>query len=187
MQSILLSVLLAWSAVMPTVKLAVEAPAPVPGKKGMTWGVSEPPVRQSGIVLVSCHGQPRIGGASCDAYQGDTACSAALPVLCVADDRWPLPPALKGATNLHRGWAHGRVALSQPVRGDALTSSSQADAQCVAEFGAGWRMAEHHDGGGSWSYYAAGSLGTATRFWVAIDDATGNCWSSTPSYRASID
>ncbi|KAB2901507.1 MAG: flagellar hook-length control protein [Dokdonella sp.] len=186
MQAILCGLLLAWSAVMPAVQLAVETPTVVPGKKGMTWGVATLPNPQPGLVLVSCHGQPRIGGAGCDAYEGDTLCSAALPVLCVSDDRWPLPPALEGATNFHRGWARGRVALTPPVRGDALTSPRQADAQCVAEFGAGWRMAEHHDGGGGWSYLAAGSLGTASRFWVAINDTAGNCWGSAPSYRTKI-
>jgi hypothetical protein len=52
-----------------------------------------------------------------------------------------------------------------------------ANALCVAEFGAGWRVAEFHDGWG-WNFQAFGGLGKpAGRFWVNIDDQPGGvCW-----------
>jgi hypothetical protein len=37
-------------------------------------------------------------------------------------------------------------------------------------------MAEHHDGGGGWSWYAYGHVRTDTRYWVYINDTSGNCW-----------
>jgi hypothetical protein len=35
-------------------------------------------------------------------------------------------------------------------------------------------MAEFHDGGGGWGYWAAGDIG---RMWVAINDQPANPWS----------
>jgi pimeloyl-ACP methyl ester carboxylesterase len=42
-------------------------------------------------------------------------------------------------------------------------------------------MAEFHDGGGGWGWYAQGSVSTTGRFWVAINDQPANPWNcSTP-------
>ena len=155
------------------------APTPPP-QTGMTWGVSlaEAP---AGVVLVGCHGQPKTAAGSCDAYVGDTACSTALPVLCVKIDDRAQPAGLK--TGFYAGWLGGEIALAPPVRGDALADRSAANAWCSDHLGAGWRMGEHHDrssGAGGWAFYGMGAgIGENllhTRFWTAINDTAGNCW-----------
>jgi hypothetical protein len=68
------------------------------------------------------------------------------------------------------------------VRGDAFARRSDADAYCAAAFGQGWRVAEHHDGAtsdgshGGWGFVASGRIHDASRFWVAINDISANCW-----------
>ncbi|MFD0385050.1 hypothetical protein ACFQ2B_30855 [Streptomyces stramineus] len=64
------------------------------------------------------------------------------------------------------------------MRGTHLTSRAVADGVCANTFGAGWRMAEFHDGryganlenSGGWSYWAYGDVPAGTRFWTAIND-----------------
>lgn len=106
-------------------------------------------------------------------YSGDTPTSASLPVLCLRQDGRPVPPGVTPTTN--NGWAAGEVRLSAPVRGSALTSRLAANLYCLSQFGFGWRMAEFHDGGGGWAYWAAGDIG---RMWVAINDQPANPWDS---------
>ncbi|MBA8889837.1 hypothetical protein FHW12_004084 [Dokdonella fugitiva] len=166
----------------------IDAPPRV-ARKGMTWGVGVRVSADPGIVFVSCHGRPAIGGHGCDAYQGDTACSAKRPVLCVEVDGRARPdgiatPPSGGVMHagFYSGWAHGRVALTRAVRGDAFARRSDADAYCAARLGAGWRVAEHHDGvdeqggHGGWGFVAEGRIASRSRFWVAIDDTGANCW-----------
>src|SRR5690349_9900963 len=62
------------------------APRIASARKGMTWGVGVRVSADPGIVFVSCHGRPAIGGHGCDAYHGDTACRAKRPVLCLDVD-----------------------------------------------------------------------------------------------------
>ena len=78
------------------------------------------------------------------------------------------------------------------VRGTQLNSQAEADALCARTFGAGYRMAEHHDGGGGWGWRAKGTITPLTtpgsthprnggtnspnRFWVRIAGLPGNCW-----------
>jgi hypothetical protein len=62
------------------------------------------------------------------------------------------------------------------IPGAILTSQEQGDAICADTFGDGWRLAEFHDGGGGWTFWAAGSIPTGTRFWVAINDQPANPW-----------
>lgn len=133
------------------------------GGKGMTW-------RKGG----HANGVDRVGcfNPECDAYQGDTVCSARLPVLCLKQDGSP-PPV---PTDFYNGWAKGNIALSRAVRGDSFKSKAEADAFCRAEFGQGYRMAEHHDGGGGWGWQAYGNVDDTTRFWVTVDGQPSSCW-----------
>jgi hypothetical protein len=91
-----------------------------------------------------------------------------------------------------------------PVKGTTLTSEAAGDKICATDFGAGWRMAEWHDGayvetmdnatwwgtpsmnpatpwpanqphGGS-AQWGFGNIRSDTRYWVAINDNNGNCW-----------
>jgi hypothetical protein len=131
-----------------------------PGRHGLTWGQVRVAAAQ---MSARCEGEPKesmdhpIGGR-CDPYNGDTACTVTLPVLC-------LEPASR------------ILALSAPTTGKRLTSRLEADQLCATEFGRGWRMAEHHDG--DWGITASGSPPAApTRAWVAIFDQRANCWDS---------
>ncbi len=83
--------------------------------------------------------------------------------------------------DFYKGWSHGQPAATQPVPGALLKSESDASARFEAELGAGWRMAEFHDGGG-WGLQGEGRSGLrpGTRYWVHINDQRGNCWNSAP-------
>ena len=159
-------------------------------KKGMTWGVQpHHAADRRDVTLVSCHGQPKIEGQSCNAYAGDTACSLERPVLCLNVDGRPRPDAAAGSASkvpagndFYSGWAGGRIALTRAVRGDQFASQDEANAWCASNFGEGWRMAEHHDGWtrdgskGGWGFMAQGRIPSGSRFWVAINDQPANCW-----------
>ncbi|MCP3105119.1 flagellar hook-length control protein [Myxococcus sp. K15C18031901] len=138
------------------------------GRTGMTWGKLS---QGNGVVLVGCSG--------CNPYQGETQCSRRLPVLCLRKEGSPAPPQGVSPT-FYEGWARGRVALTRPVVGAELRSLADANARCVAAFGAGWRMAEFHDGDGGWGWRAFGDLPADMRFWVHINDQRANCWDSEP-------
>lgn len=140
-------------------------PALASGGYGMTWAKSGHGA-SPGVDLVSC--------ANCDPYTGDTACSTALPVLCINKDGSPAPAGL--ATNFYYGWAQGNIATTLPTPGTALTSLAAADNICTVFFGSGWRMAEFHDGNGGWNWYAYGNVRADTRFWVHVNDQPANCW-----------
>jgi hypothetical protein len=191
-------------------KLQEAAPQPAPGqapRRGLTWAKVAHD-SSLGIDRVHCYGSPALpkdqGGPGCNPYEGDTHCSQALPVLCLKEEGSSRPPyamtcsahAMPG--EFYCGWAGGRIELTSPVVGFELASSTTADALCVASFGPGWRMAEHHDGKyvmgmgerahhgdtwpakalatGGWGLFAYGKIAGGSRFWVRINDQPGNCW-----------
>lgn len=140
---------------------------------GLTFAV---PRGSSGSRLgarLSCHGEPAAldnpHKGSCNPYQGDTVCSAPLPVACYRPSR--------GAEGSLLPLAKAQLAMTAPVVGSTLASALAGSARCEAEFGPGWRMAEFHDGGG-WSLDALRGIGLNpnTRAWVHINDQAGNCW-----------
>ncbi|WP_329109674.1 S8 family peptidase [Micromonospora sp. NBC_01699] len=142
---------------------------------GMTWRVLEQ--RADNVVRVGAD-------ALTNAYQGDTPASAALPLLCLSVTGAPLPAGI--VTDQYAGWSSGSVRITAPVLGSQLTSLGAADAICVANFGAGWRMAEFHDGiytigrfraRSGWSFWANGTPAANTRFWTHINDQPANPWS----------
>lgn len=145
---------------------------------GMTWGLGIAPGAPD-VSVVSCHGQPfaPTRNGSCDAYVGDTACSSVLPVLCLRQDGRPAPE-----WSLRENWGEGEIALAPPVPGASFDRQADADAYCRSHLGAGWRLAEHHDGGG-WQLHANGRIAPASRFWVANNDMPANCWNSEPRAR----
>jgi subtilisin family serine protease len=132
---------------------------------GLTW--SSFGAGPSGTVHVGNDGQS-------NPYSGDTSANASRPVLCLIVDGSPVPPGI--TPDFYNGWANGHIAITGAVAGSQLTSRAAADAICAGTFGAGWRMAEFHDGGGGWSYWAFGSIPTGTRFWTAINDQPANPW-----------
>jgi hypothetical protein len=92
----------------------------------------------------------RYGCSGCDPYQGDHACTDALPLLCLRDDGDP-DPGVSGY------WAGGAVALTAPVQGCALTDAAAANQICEDQLGAGYRWAEFHDGSG-WHFWGYGNV-----------------------------
>ncbi|MFD7583223.1 hypothetical protein [Kitasatospora sp. NPDC059817] len=131
---------------------------------GLTWTALE---QRAGVVHVGTDGAG-------NPYLGDTSADTELPVLCLHQDGRPAPTGIPTA-GFH-SWAGGEVAATAPTAGSDLTSRDDADGLCEDSFGAGWRMAEFHDGQG-WSLWAAGTLPAGTRFWTAINDQPANPWS----------
>jgi hypothetical protein len=133
------------------------------GRHGLTWGINEINHRASQGFQANCHGAPlapmdNIYNGSCNPYEGDTLCKVSLPILCF------LP-------------SENTLAVSTPHIGDTMVSRAVADKQCSTQYGTGWRMAEHHDDGAGWEINAYGTPPTSlTRFWVAINDQSANCW-----------
>ncbi|WP_295451380.1 CARDB domain-containing protein [uncultured Thiodictyon sp.] len=176
---------------------------PGSARKGMTWGSAHD--NALGIDRIGC-------GTYCDAYKGETSCSVALPVLCLKVDGSPRPnyavptscPGVAMTCDYYNGWAEGKTAATVPTAGTSLNSVTAGDALCQSQFGAGWRMAEFHDGRrlpgmglnrlygsvgdsaspwpttgtspGGWAFYAYGNLSPDMRYWVKIDGQPANCW-----------
>jgi hypothetical protein len=145
------------------------APNCAPVKSGMTWkfeGTNSP----SGTIRVGC-------GNNCNAYQGDTACTAALPILCIrksgAGFPLPLPAGVNNGSQYSR-WSGGVVATTAAVAPPGTLAA--ANGLCQQAFGPDWRVAEFHDGWG-WGFQAYGGVGApASRFRVHINDQAANCW-----------
>lgn len=154
-------------------------PTAEPGKKGMTWGYIST-INRFEITRVGCYGRPRVDGTDdgppCDPYVGDTLCTAELPILCLKSTGAPRPDyEVPNDDYFRNGWAGGYIRVTDPVLGTALTSLAEANRLCAA-LGEGYRMAEFHDGGGGWAWYAYGSVPDDIRFWTYINDQDGNCW-----------
>lgn len=139
--------------------------------KGMTWDRRFVNAT-NGTVSVGCV----TGTSGCNPYQGDQLCSASLPVLCFKPSGFPLPASVISST--YNRWSGGIVGTTAAVSASSFGGSlANADIKCVQEFGAGWRVAEFHDGWG-WNFQAYGNVGTsANRFWVHINDQpNARCW-----------
>jgi hypothetical protein len=137
--------------------------------KGLTWKLLSAN-STTGTILVGC-------GTGCDAYHGDTSCTTALPILCIkkAGPGFPLPvPASVNNSDQYNKWSGGVVGTTHPTVPPATLAA--ADALCIQEFGAGWRVAEFHDGWG-WHFQAFGGVGNpAQNFWVNITGQPATCW-----------
>ncbi len=134
---------------------------------GLTFARLDAGQAGSETIALGCHAEPkpldRPHADSCNPYQGDTSCRTVLPVLCF------------------RPGGSGELMATEPVMGAILQSQAVASARCEAEFGAGWRMAEFHDGGGGPLQGRRGAgFGAQTRYWVHVNDQPGNCWDSAP-------
>lgn len=137
--------------------------------KGLTWRLLATN-STTGTIDVGCWN-------GCNAYQGDTPCTKALPILCIKKTGPGFPLALPASviTNQYHKWSGGVVGTTKATV--PPTKLTAADALCVKEFGAGWRVAEFHDGWG-WHFQAFGGVGNpAQNFWVHINDQPGAiCW-----------
>src|SRR5262245_32801769 len=167
-------VLFASLGVAPGTPAAAE-PAVNQYRTAMTWAVLQ---QQDGYAHVGADGQT-------NPYTGDTTVDRYQPALCLNVDYRPAPSGI--GFDFYNGWAQGQVRATAAVRGDALAGSAAAgDILCANTFGAGWKLAEFHDGrygsefeqSGGWSFWAAGTLFAGERFWVAIGDQPANAWNS---------
>lgn len=158
-----------------------------PVKRAMTWSLldSAAPMASQAYALVG-------SDALTDPYQGDTLTSQTLPVLCISKSGVPHPgtgvignPVQTSGGAWRRTWSGGTIALTPPVIGTSLTSRTVADTLCANNFGAGYRMAEFHDGDSSlwsgWDFWGAARSANlspfqSTRFWVSINGTNANPW-----------
>lgn len=160
---------------------AADVPKAKPPRKGMTWAVSKS-IPEPELVLVGCEGDPRTNTSNgmCDVFNGDMTCNVALPLLCIKKDGQPLPKVPdKLRDEIQLQWSGGTVKLGPAVLGVQLESQAAGNQFCEQEYGAGWRMAEFHDGQG-WRLWAKGPLENFTRYWVAVRDKKANCWDEVP-------
>jgi len=156
-------------------------------KKGLTWGFYYTN-STTGTSAVWCH-SPLAGilhrgeATDCDPYNGDTKCRVAKPLLCINKDTVYPRPTDVDDTNMYDKWSEGVIGTTKPVQPcTAATTLTQANQICQAEFGAGWRVAEFHDGVGGlgWGLQAYGALGDPKhRVWVDINDKSTTCWDRT--------
>jgi hypothetical protein len=114
--------------------------------------------------------------ATTDPYFGDTSCNNQLPILCIRKVGAPQPSYI--TTDFYSGWTGGYVTMTRAHFGYEMSSPSVADGICASELGAGWEMAEFHDGNGGWHFQAYGAATHLERFWVMINDQPANCWDS---------
>lgn len=146
---------------------ALAAPqAPCCQRKGMSWRWG------SRINDVDSVGSD----STTNAYTGDTTCDVSLPILCVRRVGAAQPSYI--TTSFYNGWTGGYIALTRAHVGYDMGSAAGAGAICAAELGAGWEMAEFHDGNGGWNFQAYGAATHPERFWVMINDQPANCWNS---------
>ena len=154
------------------------------GAHGLSFALANSAASPTAVAHLGCHGEPsrldRPHRNSCNPYQGDTSCRASLPVACIKSTGAKAPDKLE--QDFYKGWVDGQLGATKPVRGSTLTSERAASTLCEAELGAGWRMAEFHDGHGGWGLQGerAGGIAPGTRYWVHINDQPGNCWDSRP-------
>lgn len=169
-----------------TMAPVVPAAAPSGQRHGLTFAQPREGTLPADVAHLSCHGEPRVLDQphqdSCNPYKGDMSCRTVLPVLCVRESGAAVPQGVD--SGFYKGWVQGALGATEPVMGAILTSRAMASARCEAELGAGWRMAEFHDGGGGWGLQGQRGMGLGqpglTRYWVVINDQRGNCWDSTP-------
>jgi len=167
----------------------VAAPSPAadsarPIGRGLSFALADPSTVPARVAHLSCHGEPapidHPHRGSCNPYEGDTSCRTVLPIACYRASGAAAPPNLE--QDFYKGWTNGELGATQPIMGAILKSEADASARCEAELGAGWRMAEFHDGNGGWGLQGERQRGLrgGTRYWVRINDQRGNCWNSPP-------
>lgn len=137
-----------------------------PNARGMTWVMR----RQVGDFC-------NVGAdRSTNAYSGDTAAKECLPILAIKVTNEAAPSGL--TFNFYNGWSRGELKLTKPILGTRLSSLEETNRIVREELGEGWRIAEHHDGGGGWHIWGRGKIPAGTRFWAHINDQSGNPWNS---------
>ena len=157
--------------------------------KGMTWKL----YGHDSLLDID-----KVGCANCDAYNGDTPCTKALPILCVSTCNFNRPPYDSVSPGpFYDGWSGGIFKLTEPVLGTKLMSGSNMNSICQSTFGSSFIAGEHHMGKfvegmssrayfygswpgkveyGGWAARGYGNIKTTSNFWVYIYDLPANCW-----------
>ena len=143
-----------------------QQPTPEPRCKGITWVLKE---TDGPFSLVGGH-------SNMDVYRGDTPCAGEYPVLCINKIDLALPQSLARRVDEIHGWTGGEIRVTAPVSGFDLKSVRAADRMCTDAFGRDWRMAEFHDGGEGWNWWAYGEVPADSRFWIWVNDQAANPW-----------
>lgn len=163
--------------ILATAVMTISLPVMASGGKGMTWGFrgysipannsattpyQNPKAGYKKNVYVGCNS----GGTMCNAYKGETSCSAKRHILCMKVSGNLKRPPYKVTTGsnamkkeAYSGWSPKKIRLGPKVQGTNLSSLAVANRLC----GTGWRMAEFHDG-----------------FWIKNMSKTKHHKSSTP-------
>lgn len=158
---------IAVSQVQPNQQQPTPTPTPVPPRcMGITWLLKE---TDGPFSLVGGH-------SNMDVYRGDTPCDGVYPVLCINMIDLSLPQSLARRVDEIHGWTGGEIRVTEPVSGLDLTSVRTADRMCSDAFDGGWRMAEFHDGGDGWNWWAYGEVPADARFWIWINTEAANPW-----------
>lgn len=158
------------------------ASAQIPGdspRKGLTFSAESASKNQENLNTASAScGKSSGGDWLCNPYEGDTVCSAALPLLCILDIDAAVPTTIENS----KYWSGGVLAKSSPQRGTNISTLKNANDICADSFGKGWRVASFHDGGG-WAIEGYGILTGGRqapepqRMWVDIkDQPSATCW-----------
>ncbi len=138
---------------------------------GMTWVIHR---QFNGLVEVGVDNKT-------NPYRGDTDCNQRMPVLCIKVEGYSVPTSQRGIY-FNQGWSGANVNTTYPFSGHEINTRDKANGKCREAFGAGWRMAEFHDGAlgqiGSegWRFWAYGGLPIGRRMWVSINDQPANPW-----------
>ena len=110
--------------------------------KGLTWKV-EKYIDDYNVVKVGCSG--------CDAYHGDTSCSASLPILCASKTNFNRPPYDSADCStcampkwFYNSWSGGYIAITPAtIQGSAIGSRANADKFCQKYLGPEFVAAYH--------------------------------------------
>ena len=153
--------------------MTISLPVMSAGSKGMTWGwrgIDNVLPNGKHYVSVGCNSNTQwaSGQTMCNAYQGETSCTEKRHILCMKNTgnikRPPYAVTDSGGgmrKEFYAGWSPKMIKLGPRKKGTDLTSLAVANNFC----GAGWRIAEFHDG-----------------FWIAGMDANNHHRNSSPQW-----
>ncbi len=124
--------------------------------------------------------------AVCSAYVGCIPCETKQPVACF---KFTGAPAPESALEMARHWAGGDIRYSSPVKGSRFATEDDVNAFCASEFGEGWRVLSHHEGGAhSVALLNGPEPPDNTRVWVSIKSLRhSNCWAQRPEFGVGDD
>jgi hypothetical protein len=142
--------------------------------RGVTFSELSHKPMGADVSVLSCALDPTQG--LCGPRQGDTACTARLPLACYRDGTGQKPPGLAEMGLSDANFVGGEVRPSEPVAGARFATLAAANAFCARQFGEGWRVLRYQEGGGA-TVISRSRIPAGARLWVDIpDQPRGRCW-----------